>query len=128
MYALWLMVPVSESPKSLGELILLVFLWSSYSIWGPQSFPQLFHKFPKAPSTLWLWVSASVCISCWVEPSWSSVVAKGALCHGFCPRSITRVLISTCADGCRCPEAGVQSLVLLSISLSGEYTSFINQS
>ena len=34
----------------------------------------LFHKIPQAPPTAWLWVSASVSISCWVEP------LRGQLC------------------------------------------------
>jgi hypothetical protein len=65
-----------------------VFVWSS-RLWEPQgsrlvdfvglpmaflypsdlqSFLLFFHKSPQAPSTLWLWVSVSVCVSCWVEP------------------------------------------------------------
>jgi hypothetical protein len=57
----------SESLKGPGELVLLVFLWSSYLLWYHQSFPLLFHKGPQAPSTVWLWVFASIWASCWVE-------------------------------------------------------------
>jgi hypothetical protein len=40
---------------------------------GPQSFLLFFHKSPQAPSTVWPWVSASVWVSCWVEPlRWQS--------------------------------------------------------
>jgi hypothetical protein len=47
-----------------------VFLWSSYSFWGLQSFLLFFHKSPQPPSTDWLWVCVSVWVSCWVEPLW----------------------------------------------------------
>ena len=47
-----------------------VFLWSSYSFWGLQSFLLFFHKSPQPPSTVWLWVCVSVWVSCWVEPLW----------------------------------------------------------
>ena len=51
---------VSESSKGPDYLTLLVFLWSSYPLWGPQPFPLFFHKSPRAPSSVWLWVSTSV--------------------------------------------------------------------
>jgi hypothetical protein len=56
----------SESPKVLGELTVLVFLWSSYPLQGPHYF-LFFCNSPQAPSTVWLWVSVSVWVSCWVE-------------------------------------------------------------
>jgi hypothetical protein len=34
---------------------------------GPKSFLLFFRKNPQAPSTVWLWVSTSVWVSCWVE-------------------------------------------------------------
>lgn len=39
-------------------------LWSLYPFWVPQSFPQLFHKIPQAPTHVWLWVPTSVSVSC----------------------------------------------------------------
>jgi hypothetical protein len=47
---------VSKSPKGTGYLTLLVFLWSSYPLWGPQFFPQRFSKIPWALSNVWLCV------------------------------------------------------------------------
>ena len=50
----------SENPqKGPGQLTLLIFLWSSYPLWGLQSFLLYFHKGLQAPSTLWLWVYVS---------------------------------------------------------------------
>jgi hypothetical protein len=46
----------------------LVDSWYSYLLQGLQSFLLLFHKSPQAPLTVWLWMSVSVWVSCWVEP------------------------------------------------------------
>ena len=35
---------------------------------SPSVLPQLFHKSLQAPPDVWLWVSASVSISCWMKP------------------------------------------------------------
>lgn len=55
---------VSECYRDPGWLTLLAFLWSSHLLQGPQSFPRLFHKSPRPLSKVWLWVSASVSVSC----------------------------------------------------------------
>ena len=49
----------------------LVGSWSSCGVPVPSRFPtftQCFHKTPRVLSNFWLWVSASVLVSCWVEP------------------------------------------------------------
>ena len=43
-------------------------LWSPCPLQVPQSFPQLFQKTSWAWSHVWLRVSTSVSVSCWVEP------------------------------------------------------------
>ena len=43
-----------------------------------QFFPQLFHKTPQDLSNVWLWVSVSVWVSCWVDP------LRGQFMLGFC--------------------------------------------
>ena len=60
------------SLKGPGLLILLVFLWSPYPLWVPQSFLKLFHKTLWSPYNVWLWVSASVSVSCWCSLSKNS--------------------------------------------------------
>ena len=47
---------VSESHRG---FMVIDFLWSPYSLWGSQLFPQLFHKSPRVLSNLWLWNLAS---------------------------------------------------------------------
>jgi hypothetical protein len=42
--ALWLVVQSLVAPEDPGELSLLVFLWSPYALWVPQSISQLSHK------------------------------------------------------------------------------------
>ena len=44
-------VTVFKSRKGPGYFTLLVFLWSSYPLWGLQSLFLFFHKSPQAPST-----------------------------------------------------------------------------
>jgi hypothetical protein len=58
---------VSERQKGPGQLILLVFLWSSYFPRG-HNISSYSSLSPQAPSTVWLLVSASVWVSCWVDP------------------------------------------------------------
>jgi hypothetical protein len=47
-------------------LTLLIFLWHFYPLQGLQSL--FFHKSPQAPSTIWLWVSAFVWVTCCLDP------------------------------------------------------------
>ena len=65
MYAFWLVVQSLGVTKGPGQLTLLIFLWGSYPIWVPQSFSLFFHKTPGALSNVWLWVPASLSVSCW---------------------------------------------------------------
>ena len=46
---------------------MLVYLWSPCPLPVPQSFFQLFHKTPRYPSNVWVRVSESLSISCWVK-------------------------------------------------------------
>ena len=48
----------SESPKDSGQLTLLLFLWSSYPLWGLQSFFLFFHESPSSIHCL----AVGVCI------------------------------------------------------------------
>ena len=54
--------------QSLKVSWLLIFLWSSYLLWGLQSFLLFFHKSPKIISSVWLCVCASVWVGFRVEP------------------------------------------------------------
>ena len=49
-------------------MTLSTFLWSFYAIWSLQSFLLFPHRSPQGPSSVWLWVSASVWIRCWMGP------------------------------------------------------------
>lgn len=42
---------------------LLIFLWGSYPLQGPQYFPQLFHKNPWPPFSVRVWYFFSICLS-----------------------------------------------------------------
>lgn len=53
-------------PSNTGQLILMVFLWSPYPLWVPQS-SQLFHKTSQVLSNVWVQLSASVSVSGLVE-------------------------------------------------------------
>lgn len=64
----WLAVQSLVALKGLDYLTLLVFLWSPNPLRVPQSFPQLSHKTPWAPSDVCLWVSVFVSIGCWIQP------------------------------------------------------------
>jgi hypothetical protein len=72
MYALWLMAQSLRTPYDTGRLTLSVFLWATYSLLGPQPYLSSINHHP--PSNVWLWVSASVSVSYWIEPS------RGQLC------------------------------------------------
>ena len=75
-YVCTLMVVQSlGAPKGPGQLTRLVFLWNSCSFQVPQSFPQLFHKIPRANSIFQLWISTTVSVICLVEP------LRGQLCQ-----------------------------------------------
>ena len=50
---------VSKSLKSSSQLILLVWMWSSYPLQDPQSFLLLFHDGSQVPHTVWLYLSES---------------------------------------------------------------------
>lgn len=63
-FCLWF----SLQEHSRVQLTLVVFLYSFRFLLGSSIPPQLFHKTPQAPSNVWLWVSASVLVSCWVAP------------------------------------------------------------
>jgi hypothetical protein len=52
----------------------LFFLWSPYPFWVLQFFPQLFYKTSRVLSKVWLWVSISVLVNCWVD------LLRGQLC------------------------------------------------
>jgi hypothetical protein len=47
MPTLWLVIQSLGAPEGLGELTLLVFLWSTCPLWVPQFFPQLFRETPE---------------------------------------------------------------------------------
>ena len=50
---------------------------------------QLFHKTFQAQSNIWLWVSASVSVSCWVEP------LRGQLCWSpICKHNRVSLIVS----------------------------------
>jgi hypothetical protein len=67
-YVLWLVVGQSlRAPRVHVSWL----CWSSCGIpisFRVQSFLLFCHKSLQAPPTVWLWVSASVWVSCWVEP------------------------------------------------------------
>jgi hypothetical protein len=55
-------------PPSVQDTWLSVFLWSSYPLPSFHLFLQHTYRRVWAPSSVWLWVSASVLISCCAEP------------------------------------------------------------
>ena len=44
-----------------------VFVWSLYSFFSLSVIHQVFHKSLQGPSNVWLWLSVSVSIGCWIE-------------------------------------------------------------
>jgi hypothetical protein len=91
---------VSGSPQGSMLVDMVDFLWSPYPLWAHKSFPQLFHKTPRAPSNIWLWISASVSIGSWVEP------LRGQLCYvPVCKHSRVSFIVSATAS---CPRDGFQ--------------------
>ena len=46
LYAFWLVAQPLRASESPGYLTWLIFLWSPYSHWVPESFPQLFYETP----------------------------------------------------------------------------------
>lgn len=68
MYDLLLVVQSLRPHKGPGYLTMLVFLWSSYSLWSFQSFPKLFYKSPWALFNVSFGVSTSLSIGFWVDP------------------------------------------------------------
>lgn len=62
------MVQSLAALKGPDQLPLLFFLWSPYILLVPQFFPYFFNKTHSELPTVWLSVSISVSIGCWMEP------------------------------------------------------------
>lgn len=75
----------------LGQMILYVFLWYFLTHWLLHTFLSLFHKIPKAPPNVWLWISVSVSIRCWIKP------LRGQLCQSPICKYIQHLSIGSLA-------------------------------
>jgi hypothetical protein len=101
---------VSETSKDPDWFTLLVFLVEFLP--GPQSFPELSHKSPQAPPTVWLWISASFWVNCLVE------LLRGQLCLSFVFKHNTVLLTVSGIAACSCYGALVGPVIASSFTWS----------